>query len=424
MGDGTPLGSPVLAVGVTGQDGDYAYDLTGTAGMGVGSGKFAYTRYLDSIDGLLSFTLTGWFKTDGGETMGEDVELFKTTKMKLTAVNNGHLKLFVDSERDSDSVVSSKADWNAVNSWTHFAVSYDGTKSAGNVKFYKASINSPIVLSSIETLDMQSVNAGGPQRLYISSQSRPVDGYLDNMRIFGSKIDSTGALSTAQLEEQVRFDFQGVDAYGVRDPHFRGFDGTKFDFHGVHGHKYLIFSRGEQDILVGKVRATPELLNGINKTYFSEFGLSVDGHTKRFTFSLEQIEQRRWKLKSQLNGKEIKTDLKEKSFSLRWISSRKKVMVDTKEHKFVITSISLNSRFRRHLDFAVKLKKKPDIPDSYMGVLGNTLRRRLSEGKIDSGSRFNQNKFEFSMRIIYEVSTFHPKLYKPSPQSRRDLKYR
>lgn len=135
VGDGTPLGSSVLAVGVTGGDGDYAYDLTGTVGMGVGNGKFAYTRDLDSIDGLLSITLTGWFKTDVAETLGEDVELFKTKKLKFTSVNNGHLKLFVDIELDSDSVVSSKADWNNVNSWTHFAVSYDGTSSVGNVKF-------------------------------------------------------------------------------------------------------------------------------------------------------------------------------------------------------------------------------------------------------------------------------------------------
>lgn len=409
VGDGAPLGSPVLAVGVTGQDGDHAYDLSGTAGMGVGNGKFAYTRDLDSIDGLLSFTLTGCFKTDVGETLGKNVELFKTKKLKLTSVNNGHLKLFVDSELELDSVTSSKADWNNVNSWTHFAVSYDGTRSVRNVKFYKATINSAVILSSTETLDRKSVNIGGAQRLYISNQFRPFDGYLDNMRIYGSKIDSSGALTTAQLEEQIRFDFLGVDGYGVGDPHFRGFDGTKFDFHGVHNHNYLIFCRDYNDTLVGKVRATPELQKGINKTCFSEFGLSVQGHA-RFRFSLQEVAGRKWKLKSEMNGNERRSDLNEKQVSLKWMSNQKKVMVETKDHIFTITSISLNSRFRRHLDFSVKIKKRPSFEDKYFGVLGMTLERKLSGRKFESTKSIDQNRFEFSMRKLYEVATLYPKL--------------
>lgn len=133
------------------------------------------------------------------------------------------------------------------------------------------------------------MNTGGAQRLYISNQFRHFDGYLDNMRIFWSKVDSSGALSTAQLGEQIKIDFQGVDGYGVGDPHFRGFDGTKFDFHGVHNHNYIIFFKDDKETLVDKVRATTELLKGINKTYFSEFGLSVQRHRKKLGFRCKKL---------------------------------------------------------------------------------------------------------------------------------------
>jgi len=141
--------------------------------------------------------------------MSNNIELFKTDRMKLTVVNNGKLCLFVDSHSGGDSVVSSKADWDIVNEWAFFAVSYDGTRQENNVKFYHslAADCSNLVLSSTQTLDRGAVSSR-PSRLYINRQNRPMisDSYLDNMRIHASETTSEGALSFENIQDMCVFD--------------------------------------------------------------------------------------------------------------------------------------------------------------------------------------------------------------------------
>ena len=70
------------------------------------------------------------------------------------------------------------------------------------------------------------------------------------------------------------------------DPHFIGFDGSKFDFHGINQHICIIYSEKNGDILCAKSRSTNELYHGINKTYFEEFGLQLSDSKDKIYFFL------------------------------------------------------------------------------------------------------------------------------------------
>ena len=203
-----PLG--ISGSGLASEADDFALKLTSTgSSMGSGQGSFCRTDGpVDSIDALQSFTLSGYYKVP--QVMSNNIELFKTDRMKLTVVNNGKLRLFVDSHSGGDSVVSSKADWDVTDTWAFFAVSYDGTRQQDNVKFYHslAADCSNLVLSSTQTLDRGSVSSK-PSRLYINRQNRPMisDSYLDNnMRIHASKTTSEGALSFENIQDMCVFD--------------------------------------------------------------------------------------------------------------------------------------------------------------------------------------------------------------------------
>jgi hypothetical protein len=65
-------------LGVSGKSGDCAFDNTASTGMGsVGIGGRADQADLDAIDNLMSFTLAGWFKTDGTTLIGNNARLFE-----------------------------------------------------------------------------------------------------------------------------------------------------------------------------------------------------------------------------------------------------------------------------------------------------------------------------------------------------------
>src|SRR3972149_6706950 len=57
------------SLGVSGLAGDRAFDNTASTSMG-GSGGMAEQADLAAIDTLTSFTLQGWFKTDGSNAIG------------------------------------------------------------------------------------------------------------------------------------------------------------------------------------------------------------------------------------------------------------------------------------------------------------------------------------------------------------------
>lgn len=195
-------------LGVSGESGDRAFDNTASTGMGsagIGGRGDDYVGDDSAIDGLMSFTIQGWFKTDGVVIGGNCrvIENFYSNKGFYIQASSGQLYLSVDSGAAGS---GSSSDYNQINTWTFFAVTYDGTQSASNLNFYVGYEGSQVQLVSTQTLDMGQVDddvaalAIGNSRYSAAAYSRPFDGYLDNMRIFGSKTDASGVLDQQSLE--------------------------------------------------------------------------------------------------------------------------------------------------------------------------------------------------------------------------------
>ena len=84
-------------------------------------------------------------------------------------------------------------------------MTYDGSSTSNNVKFYKGSASSEVTQVGTKTINMGQVeNDNDTVRLGIGNKGddngSPFDGYLDNIRVYGSQVDNSGVLTLTQLE--------------------------------------------------------------------------------------------------------------------------------------------------------------------------------------------------------------------------------
>lgn len=212
--------------GVSGLAGDRAFDNTASSRMGRGNGSvnaggIANQSDLNAIDKLSSFTLQGWFKTVPGTTLGGFARLFDNHNDSISPqggfelygglnangpVDPGKLSLLVNGSQ----VTTTTEAYPEQNIWVFFAVSYDGTLTTNNVKFYKGTKTSQVILVNTLTLNKSRVNdeptglglGNRDRRPSIPTQvlDRPFDGFLDNLRIFGTATGRGGVLSISELE--------------------------------------------------------------------------------------------------------------------------------------------------------------------------------------------------------------------------------
>jgi hypothetical protein len=90
--------------------------------------------------------------------------------------------------------------------WAFFAVTFDGTITTDNISFYAGSGDEAIGAASL--INRVSFNFGeifnDTSKLSVGNNAddgvRPFDGFLDNLRIFGSKSDASGVLTLPELE--------------------------------------------------------------------------------------------------------------------------------------------------------------------------------------------------------------------------------
>lgn len=206
--------APTLAV-----DGVYGGALNYLdSAPGMGSGNYAgWVRYgtpgsTDSaletaLDDLQSFTIMGWFNTkDENVQIGNNARLFnRNGGIAVLANPNGLLRLGVD----GGWISSGQYLWGSSNTWVFFAISYDGTQTADNVKFYRGYTNwTDAALVSTVTLDKGIVTGGNSTPIVVGNNyysetgaDKPFDGYLDEFRIYGSKDDATGALDVNGISD-------------------------------------------------------------------------------------------------------------------------------------------------------------------------------------------------------------------------------
>lgn len=195
--------------GVTGASGDRGLNLSQPTGQGAnpgGNGPYTARVTRPQIQGLTSFTLSGFFKAD--EVIGGSARLFSFSNdvgpaFYVSATANGVLGFNVDAGG-----TSSPAAYTEVGQYVYFAITYDGSKSIDNVKFYKGTTGANPTFSTVatQTVDVGAVDnftGTSPYFLYLGNNNsgiRQFDGYLDNVEIYGSATDGTGALSAADVQ--------------------------------------------------------------------------------------------------------------------------------------------------------------------------------------------------------------------------------
>lgn len=202
-----------------------------------------------------------------------------------------------------------------------------------------------------------------------------------------------------------------VPSGGTGDPKFTAFDGSTFYFHGLHENRYIIHAASHGDTLVAKMRATNELWLGVNRTYFEQFGLQLGiSNTKLRFFLRRDPKTSHWNLAKQLNGNSFPSNLSAAlPSSVEVVESREKVEINTPFTQYTIKGVSLNSFYRRHLDFSVRIKRL-DNGHQFSGILGRTVSKKTPFliRTVDSDDK--KKRFEMKMRGLYTVKTIFPSI--------------
>jgi len=183
---------------------DGAFNNMASSGMGTGfTGGVTEQADDNAIDALASFTLCGWY--NAASVPGNDACLLANTDgsagFALAAVAGaeaGDLRLTVDGA----AVETSGGAFGQAGAWVFFAVTYDGTLSADNVRFYAGTRTTALAQVGAYTLNQGAVGseAAGLCIGNVSARTCPFDGMLDNVRVCGANSGAAGVLSSNVLE--------------------------------------------------------------------------------------------------------------------------------------------------------------------------------------------------------------------------------
>lgn len=215
-----------LGSGVSGQPADRAFDNSAATGMGSGESGGRALGHPQDTELLDSLTLSGWFRTVDRVIGSFGRLFFWDGPQQVYAYPDNSLDFAAGNNRS----VHSDAAYTEIGTWVFFAVTFDGTQSSNNVKFWKGTRTNAVHLVSTHSL------AAGPfdpayQRFAIgnsyhnSSPTQPFDGWLDNFRMHGGQ-GANGVLNQQELEDLRAQDIAGtlpairirVDLESVLDP--------------------------------------------------------------------------------------------------------------------------------------------------------------------------------------------------------------
>jgi hypothetical protein len=157
---------------------------------------------------LTSFTFECWF--NALTPPQEGARLFDSQDFLVESSSaGGTFFLYVNGVP----IGESSPEYSDADKWIFFAVSYDGTQTSNNVAFYEGTTTTAVTqvgtnqtLNGGSILDDHVFNIGN----YVDGNIRPFDGYLDDVRLFGSASDNSGVISLSQLEALRQEDVQNV----------------------------------------------------------------------------------------------------------------------------------------------------------------------------------------------------------------------
>lgn len=205
-------GASAPGAGVTGGLGLASSATDRAYSSGTQGGAHArHTADNNNIDALASFTISGWYRVATAPG-GRIVQNFDGMEL----IGGANLTMNVDAVN----AASTGNTYAAADTWVFFAIAYDGTQTANNLKFYRGFRNdaeaqavgaagAALTLVTTVTNNRGTTNDNsGPLAIGnrlggfggVSTPDRPFQGLLDNLRIHGSKTDASGALASADLE--------------------------------------------------------------------------------------------------------------------------------------------------------------------------------------------------------------------------------
>ncbi len=194
--------------GVSALADDLAFDNTSAPAMGVknGEGPGGGSLMIPGPGALNSFTLQCWYKAEAG-VVGSFARLFDSKKVNVFFNKEG-----VQLRIGGGTAVCPSDLFRHDGEWVFFAVTYDGSLTENNVKFYAGTAGQAVEL--VQTAGI----AEGPAEfadLYagnIQGGNRPFAGWLDNLRLWGDSQGSGGAISEAELEKYRQADLKNVNS--------------------------------------------------------------------------------------------------------------------------------------------------------------------------------------------------------------------
>ncbi len=205
--------------GVSGHADDLAFHNVFTVPVA----GYADQADLQALDGLRSFTLQGWFKTEDATPIQRAALIDKAvpgTGFIVYSLAPGSLILGV-----IGAGVVSPPVYTETQEWVFFAVtcSISGQPRAVgwySVNFYKGTASLPVtIVGSANGQGLRFFPDNNVGLRIGSSQERdkPFVGYLDNFRIFGSQTDGSAFLNPGLLEELRQSDVQNDSRANVLD---------------------------------------------------------------------------------------------------------------------------------------------------------------------------------------------------------------
>jgi hypothetical protein len=185
---------------VSGSIGDRALDNRASGGMG-GAGGNATISNRTWFRNLQAFTVSGWFKTDGAQSIGNNASLIEQFDgnggWSLRATQTGRLTLNIHDGSGSTSVTSDQA-YTQRNQWAFFAVRFDQRPGANEVEFFVGTSAAEVTSAGIRSLSRTASSDTATADLTIG---KGFDGMIDNIRLFSARrnitwIDEDGASYT------------------------------------------------------------------------------------------------------------------------------------------------------------------------------------------------------------------------------------
>lgn len=154
------------------------------------------------LDGALSFTVQGWYRSDAGQIPASYARLIHSHRMSVLFDSAEGQGLVLST--DKGSVLCQDAALRKAGRWVFFAVAHDGSRAADNVFFYAGSESEPVRLVGTGSLKPGALRAALVNSPLVVGNvvegNRPFDGFIDNVRIWAAPNGTDALLDQAQLE--------------------------------------------------------------------------------------------------------------------------------------------------------------------------------------------------------------------------------